>query len=192
MQHAQKVVPSGISETSLLFITFLCHLDEQRSSSSARGSFSPSVNRLDFLTPPGIIKAQLTEDFKTHANLFVGNKTVNPHAFFSSTSANTLPSPEAPAGPIPCSSFSATQVSLGPARGGRKLTNKTPNLTSTAPNVKPHTAQGCHFTPQLNRQPLFEGALYLLPSSFPPPVITAPPVSMKRFGDLYKQQKINF
>lgn len=112
--------------------------------------------------------------------------------FFSSTSDNTLPSPEAPVGPIPCSSFSATQVSLGPARGGRKLANKTPNLTSTAPNVKPHTAQGCHFTPQLNWQPLFEEALHLLPSSFPPPVLTAPPVSMKGFGDLHKQQKINF
>lgn len=51
---------------------------------------------------------------KTHACLFVGNKAVVPHAFFPSTSVNILPSPDAPVGSVPCSSFSATQVSLGP------------------------------------------------------------------------------
>lgn len=73
----------------------------------------------------------------------------------------------------------------------RKLTNKTPNLTSIAPSVKPHTAQDYHFTPQLNWQPLYKEALCLLPSSFPP-LFTAPPVSLKRFGDLCRQRNISF
>lgn len=47
---------------------------------------------------------------------------------FSSTSANTLPSPDAPVGSVPC--LSATQVCLGPAHEGEGSSQIKPQMQS--------------------------------------------------------------